>query len=440
MPLDEPRLIIETQPIVEGAAEVLHGLERMHPQPLLLERPNEPLRDPVAFRGAYECRARRHPEKPEFGLEVLAHRLTAVIMPHLHARRTAGRERAELLTHALTNRFQGLEARGAPRRMDADPFEGAMIHADEDRDGPVLPRHRAGRIGAPHLIRALGRDPAVVGPGSQDALGPAGRQEASRPHESQHARLRGANPLRPQARPDFAGPFAEKGRGREHLPDVRGEHLVGVRRLRATLGRLGGRPRGAVLVVIVRRPAHAPFLTDSHHALAALLGRRQGVAHRVDLPVAKGTPPRRRWTASRDSSSRMVRSPTNAFSRASSASRPSAARLFKPAWPLVTKWSRHSDSVAAVIPASRETRSRSSPSSTRNTTSTFLREDNRPRSVFDFAIDTSVIERAVCPNRVSKEIVGRRSSRLVRSNGIRALRLIVRRSRTDCRRCTHSEL
>jgi hypothetical protein len=165
MPLDEPRLIIETQPIVEGAAEVLHGLERMHPQPLLLERPNEPLRDPVAFRGAYECRARRHPEKPEFGLEVLAHRLTAVIMPHLHARRTAGRERAELLTHALTNRFQGLEARGAPRRMDADPFEGAMIHADEDRDGPVLPRHRAGRIGAPHLIRALGRDPAVVGRG-----------------------------------------------------------------------------------------------------------------------------------------------------------------------------------------------------------------------------------------------------------------------------------
>jgi len=29
MPLDEPLLIIETQPIVEGAAEVLHGLERV---------------------------------------------------------------------------------------------------------------------------------------------------------------------------------------------------------------------------------------------------------------------------------------------------------------------------------------------------------------------------------------------------------------------------
>ena len=183
MPLDEPRLIIETQPIVEGAAEVLHGRERMHPQPLLLERPNEPLRDPVAFRGAYKCRARRHPEKPEFGLKVL--RSETDCRDHAAPARPSHcrpRTCSELLTRALTNRFQGLEARGAPRRMDADPFEGAMVHADEDRDGPVLPRHRAGRIGAPHLIRALGRDPAVVGPRIQDALGPAGRQEASLPH------------------------------------------------------------------------------------------------------------------------------------------------------------------------------------------------------------------------------------------------------------------
>lgn len=35
-----------------------------------------------------------------------------------------------------------------------------MIYGDEDRDGTVLPRHRAGRIGAPHLIQALGRDRA----------------------------------------------------------------------------------------------------------------------------------------------------------------------------------------------------------------------------------------------------------------------------------------
>jgi hypothetical protein len=49
MLLDEPLLIIEPQPVVEGVAELLDGLERAHPQQLLPERPNEPLRNPVAF-------------------------------------------------------------------------------------------------------------------------------------------------------------------------------------------------------------------------------------------------------------------------------------------------------------------------------------------------------------------------------------------------------
>jgi hypothetical protein len=41
MPLNPPLFIIETQPVVEGMTEILHGLE---------------------------CRARRHAENPEFGL------------------------------------------------------------------------------------------------------------------------------------------------------------------------------------------------------------------------------------------------------------------------------------------------------------------------------------------------------------------------------------
>ena len=60
MPLDEPLLIIEAQPVVEGEPEVLHGLECAHPQQLLFERPNEPLRHPVAFWGAHERRTRRY--------------------------------------------------------------------------------------------------------------------------------------------------------------------------------------------------------------------------------------------------------------------------------------------------------------------------------------------------------------------------------------------
>ena len=58
--------------------------------------------------------------------------------------------------------------------MDANPFERTMIPPDEDRDGPVFDRHRAGRIGAPHLVRTRCRDRAVVDSWADDAWGSAG--------------------------------------------------------------------------------------------------------------------------------------------------------------------------------------------------------------------------------------------------------------------------
>src|SRR5574339_675547 len=112
MPLDEPLFIIETQPVEKRLAELLHGLERAHPQELLFERPNEPFRDAIAFRSAHERRAGHHPEKPEFGLEIVAHILTAMIMPHLQIPCDASCDGAELLAHPLANRLQGLEAGG----------------------------------------------------------------------------------------------------------------------------------------------------------------------------------------------------------------------------------------------------------------------------------------------------------------------------------------
>ena len=76
------------------------------------------------------------------------------------------------------------------------------------------------------------------------------------------------------------------------------EPFVGVQGLRTALGEHGRRPRGAGALLIARGPAQASFLTDPDHARRPLRGRRHGVAHHVDLPVAKGTPSRNRWTAS----------------------------------------------------------------------------------------------------------------------------------------------
>src|SRR6185437_1559768 len=406
MPLDQPLFIVGDEPGLEGHAKVLDRAEGSHPQELFLERTNKSLRNAVAFWGAHERRARCDPQKPEFSLKIVTHILTPMIMPHLHARRDAGRVDAELSPNALANRLQGLEARGPSRGMEADPFEGTMIHADKDRDQAVLQRHGARRIGTPHLIRAHGRDGPVMVSRATHSLSPVRCQEVGLPHEPPHTGFRGPNALCPQARPDLAVALPEKRRGRDDCPDMTRERLIGVRGFRSPLGG-DGWLGDAALLVITRRPTQAPFLADPDHTIRTLDGRRRGVAHRVDLPAAKGAPPRRRLTASRDSSRRIVRSPTSAFRRASSSSRPSAARLFKPACPLVTKCSRHSDSLAAVMLVSRETRSRSSPRSTSRTASTFFREENRPRSVFDCAMDTSINEGAVCPNCVSKEIVGR---------------------------------
>lgn len=132
-----------------------------------------------------------------------------------------------------------------------------------------------------------------------------------------------------------------------------------------------------------RSTGYISLLAHEDHTILALNGRQRGVAPRMDLPATKGLPPRRRLTASRDSSRRIVRSPTSVFSLASSVSQPSVAQLVKRACPPATKWPRHAESVAAVMSRSRDTRSSSSPRNNRKTASPFFREDNHPRSALD---------------------------------------------------------
>src|SRR5258708_28381003 len=72
-------------------------------------------------------------------------------------------EAAEVVPHALTDRFQRLEP-GCPRMgVDADAFSGAMIDRDEHRRR-ALAGERRRQIGSPHRVHRLGDDGAVVVP------------------------------------------------------------------------------------------------------------------------------------------------------------------------------------------------------------------------------------------------------------------------------------
>lgn len=106
-----------------------------------------------------------------------------MIMPHRHSCRDVSREGVEPPTDTLANQHQGLKTHGPGCGMEVDPFEGAMVYGEEDRDGTILQRHPAGRIGAAHLVRTRGHDRALVGPRSRDAQRPARGQKLGLPHE-----------------------------------------------------------------------------------------------------------------------------------------------------------------------------------------------------------------------------------------------------------------
>ena len=61
MAFAEPGAVVTLLELEQRQAQLLHRVERPHPQQLLLERPDEPLGHAVAFRLAPERRARQDP-------------------------------------------------------------------------------------------------------------------------------------------------------------------------------------------------------------------------------------------------------------------------------------------------------------------------------------------------------------------------------------------
>ena len=78
MAFTEPGTVVALLERVKREAQVPDGVEGLHPQPLFLQRADEPLGDAVALWLADERRARRDPQEPQLVLEVVTDVITRV--------------------------------------------------------------------------------------------------------------------------------------------------------------------------------------------------------------------------------------------------------------------------------------------------------------------------------------------------------------------------
>ena len=160
-------------------------------------------------------------------------------MAQLHAPGDALGEASELFAHRLAHRLQRLEPRAATGHVDAQAAGRAV--ADHGEDGKLsIPESEASRgVDAPHLVGPPGQDGSLV-PLRLDRLRlPLRRQQFVLAHQAQHAPQRRPHAGQPQPRPNLAVAFAVEGRGLDRAPDLPGELLIRVARLRAAPGGRG---------------------------------------------------------------------------------------------------------------------------------------------------------------------------------------------------------
>src|SRR5690348_1122934 len=115
-----------------------------------------------------------------------------MVVAHREPPRDALGDPAEVATHALADRLQGLEARGAGGSVDADTFGRAVIDSDENRGGPFA-GPGGGQIGTPHRIHRTGDDAAVMRLRPAWCAGAAGGQQPMLAHQPEHPSTGGPN-------------------------------------------------------------------------------------------------------------------------------------------------------------------------------------------------------------------------------------------------------
>jgi hypothetical protein len=158
----------------------------------------------------------------------------------------------------------------------------------------------------------------------------------------------------------------------------------------------GTRRRGRVPLPGDGGACDAPHAADTCQAIRLARGGRGGLAHRLDLLAAKGRRVSSRPRFSRKSSIAMVDAPSFARKRPSSRSWLASGYVFIASWPAARNASHHVARRAAGSPSSRDSMSRASPRSRRQTTSVFCRAENRSGFFPLFWLPSSVALRAPC--------------------------------------------
>ncbi len=156
-------LVVESTKFFQSPHQFRYRLKVPDPQQLLLERPEEAFDTTIAFRLANECRRRLDSQKGEFVLEVIAHELRTVIVTESEPFGGAAPEAAEVLTDALAEGFESLEARGTLNGMNAHTLGRAMVHGGEDRDLAVVEGDGCRGIDASHPVGTIGGDGSTMG-------------------------------------------------------------------------------------------------------------------------------------------------------------------------------------------------------------------------------------------------------------------------------------
>ena len=212
MSLERPVPIKPILKVEQGLPQFLDGVESPHPQELLLQCPDEPLGHAVAFRRP-DVGAGLDSQEAELLLEGMAHVLRAMIVAQYQAAGHTRFQFTEVLPDPLVDRLQGLEACPGTGGMDAHHVTDEVVYGHEHRGRPFQTGMNLGGIGAPHAVRALRDEGAVVDPGATDVAHSVRRLQAMFPHQTPHPLFRHWNTPEPEPRPHLAVALAPKAQG-----------------------------------------------------------------------------------------------------------------------------------------------------------------------------------------------------------------------------------